>query len=153
MTVFTWLPEETETSKTPVVLVTKVGLGVGNDTLMLPAVAVTVGLSPTTPASALTAALNVPVPPVARNVKVDPGTHLPDNVAGVTTSVAGGGAAVPNTLLAVGGVNNVRPAASVIANVRPVKHVPFVVIVKPPPLRCTGAPVMLIALGKLVPTV
>jgi hypothetical protein len=57
---------------------------------------------------------------------------------GVSLIGGGGGSAVPNTLLAVGGVSSVRPAASVIANVRPVKHVPLVVIVKPPPLRCTG---------------
>ena len=63
---------------------------------------------------------------------------------------AGAGAAVPNTLLAVGGVSSVRPAASVIANVNPVKHVPFVVIVNAPPLLNTDAPLMLIAVGKLV---
>jgi len=98
-------------------------------------------------------ALNVPVPPVIRKSKLlsTPAVQLCE--AGLMTSAPGAGAAVPTTLLAVGGVSSVRPAASVIANVSPVKQVPFVVIVNEPPLRCTGAPVMVIAVGKFVPIV
>ena len=98
----------------------------------------------------VSAALKVPVPPVTRNCSVVVEAQLILAELGVTTIAAGAGAAVPNACVAVGGVSSVRPVASVIANVRPVKHVPFVVIVKPPPLRCTGLPLIVIACGKLV---
>ena len=60
---------------------------------------------------------------------------------------------MPTTLLAVGGVSSVRPDASVIANVSPVKQVPLVMIVNPPPLRKTGTPASVMAVGKFVATV
>ncbi len=74
-------------------------------------------------------------------------------LVGVTTSAGGGGSAVPKTLSTVGGVSSVRPAASVIANVRPVKHWPVGEMENPPPLTGTGEPKMLTAVGKLVWTV
>ena len=91
---------------------------------------------PVAPVSGLTTAVFVPVPPTMTKVAgVEPEGHAAVTAFGTIVSAGGGGSAVPNTLLAVGGVSTVRPAASVIANVRFVKHVPLVVIVNPPPLR------------------
>src|SRR5881296_3323140 len=100
------------------------------------------------------AALYVPVPPVAKKSKVFVGLeHTPLCALGVMSSGGGGGAAVPTTLSTVGGVRSVRPAASVIANVRPVKQVPLGITVNPPPLASTGIPTSVTAVGKFVTTV
>ena len=56
---------------------------------------------------------------------------------------------MPSTLSTSGGVSSVRPAESVIENVRPVKHEPFDTIVNAPPLWSTGEPSSVTAVGKL----
>jgi hypothetical protein len=149
-------PDDTLIVKSPVALVAPVVV-LGMLTVIWPAAAVAV-IGPPTPAFVVagdTATTNVPVPPVARIcpscvTPVGDAVHFAEILLGVSKIGAGAGAAVPNAFVAVGGVSSVRPAASVIANVRPVKHVPFVVIVNPPPLRCTGFPVIEMAVGKLV---
>ena len=109
------------------------------------------------PAPGLTLALYLPVPPLMRNENVVPALHavVPPPIGNSLGTIARGttGSAVPTTLSTVGGVSNVRPAESVIANVRPVKQMPFVMTVNAPPLTGTGTPANDTAVGKFVATI
>src|SRR5439155_25166856 len=101
------------------------------------------------------AGIKVPVPPDAR---ICPSWALAGQLPGLSTggfstTGPGSGAAVPRTLSTVGGLSNKRPAASVIANVAPVKHPPVGLTRKLTPLVNTGNPVSVSAGGKLVCTV
>ena len=91
------------------------------------------GLAPV--ATGAAAGANVPVPPLARIwPSCVPARQLAgERLEGLSAIGAGGGSPSPNSLVTVGGVSSVRPVASVIANVSPVKQVPLVTIVKPAP--------------------
>ena len=127
-----------------------------NETFAVPPVGGGTVAVPVAPGPGLTLALYLPLPPLIRNENVF-ALHVvvPPPIGNSVGTIARGttGAAVPTTLSTVGGVNKVRPAASVMANVRPVKHVPLVMTVNAPPLTRTGTPASDTAVGKFVATI
>src|SRR5437763_5507789 len=127
-------------------------LAAPNDTVTVPPLTDTLAL-PVAPLAGPTIALYLPLPPLTRNGNVLPLLHAAAEYEvglmanGTTTS------AVPTTLSTVGGLANTVPFASLIANVRPVKQVLFVMTEKLPPLCNTGDPTKVTAVGKLTCTV
>src|SRR5437763_500880 len=111
---------------------------VSKTTLMFPPVTGGTCAVPVAPAAGATLAKYVPLPPVARNWNVLPVLQavVPPPTGNSVGTIASGtvGGLVPTTLSTVGGVNKVRPPASVIANVSPTKQVPFGATENPPPL-------------------
>ena len=144
-----------------VTLTLKLPWGMGgtvNDTFTVPPETFALAV-PVAPAPGLTLALYFPLPPLMRNENVAPAVEVLHAIVAPPIGYSAGfiargttGAAVPTTLSTVGGVSNVRPAESVIANVRPVKQMPFVMTVNAPPLVRTGTPANDTAVGKFVAT-